>query len=111
LTCFFILIEIPIIFLNFLGGPFNSWIVEIRNLIRDDWGYQSLIGIFHGAVAAFVAILGVKIAKRGEFNDNIKSYLRSMMAVVSFFSVIVALGMFSAEIPFLLHGRLDQHYL
>jgi hypothetical protein len=103
LLLLFILIEIlPISFLNLLGEPsgqFNSWSSEIRNLIRQNMSYQSVIGIFHGMVAVFIVIIGAKIAKKSRFDNDVKSYLRYIISVTSFFSVVVPLAIFSIQQP------------
>jgi hypothetical protein len=102
----FLLAQPPISLLSFLGGPIEEirWAVALRNLIRDDGGLQAMIGLFQGLCGAYVYALGARLSQsfyRG-FHDDFIHNLRSIVTVVSFFSVIVTVAIFSIQAPYTL---------
>jgi len=94
----------PIFLLSFLGGPIeeNQWAVALRNLIRDDGGLQATIGLFQGLCSVYVYMLGCRISHSFHYGsqDNLINNLRSLITIVSFFSVIVAIAIFSVQTPY-----------
>jgi hypothetical protein len=105
-----LLAQPPILLLSFLGGPIeeNQWAVALRNLIRDDGGLQAMIGLFQGLCGAYVYVLGIRIGQSFHYgsHDNLINNLRSFVTIVSFFSVIVAIAIFSVQTSYTVYWPL-----
>jgi len=96
--------QLPISLLSFLGGPSEgfAWAMEARRVIEEDGGLQAAIGILQGFSGLYVYFLGIRIGKRLDprNQDFLSQSLRALGGMVSFFSVIMALAIFSVQAPY-----------
>jgi len=94
---FIFLFQPFIIFLTIIGTTENY----ILKLITEDGGLQSLIGMFQGLLTVYVYGLGSKL-KIKPSNDTVNA-LRHMTTLLTFFSVIISVGIFVQQAPYTLY--------
>lgn len=99
---FIFLLQVPITYLAVLGFVENP----IRKLIAEEGGLQSLIGVFQGFLGVYVFLLGTKLKiKQLDYNET-TDVLRSMISIISFFSIIISLAIFASQAQYILFWAL-----